>query len=237
MSKLIFDIETVGEEFDSLDETTQQSLTRWLKREAYSEEAYNTTLANIKNELGFSPLTGQIVAVGVLEYETNKGAVYFQAPGEKIEDFVEDGIKYRVMSEKEMLGKFWQDAVGYTNFVSFNGRGFDAPFIILRSAVNEVRPTKDLMSNRYLSSQKFNATHYDLLDLFSFYGSMRRNGNLHLYCRAFGIKSPKDEGIGGDDVSRLFKDKEFLKIAKYNAGDLRATRTLYEKWDKYLNIK
>ena len=31
-SKLIFDIETIGVDFDALDETTQDSLTRWIKK-------------------------------------------------------------------------------------------------------------------------------------------------------------------------------------------------------------
>jgi hypothetical protein len=93
------------------------------------------------------------------------------------------------------------------------------------------------MSNRYLNNQKFNASHIDLQDQLTFYGAVRRKPSLHLACRAFGIKSPKAEGITGDDVKKLFKDKEYLKIARYNSGDLQATKELYEKWDKFINIK
>ena len=93
------------------------------------------------------------------------------------------------------------------------------------------------MSNRYVSNQKFNALHIDLRDQFSFYGAVYRKDSLHLYCRAFGIKSPKAEGITGDDVADLYKAKEYQKIARYNSWDLRATRELFERWDKYLNIK
>ena len=32
--KLVFDIETIGSDFDSLDHTTQEVLTRWIKKEA-----------------------------------------------------------------------------------------------------------------------------------------------------------------------------------------------------------
>ena len=38
MPKLIFDIETVGEDFDSLDLKTQESLTRWLDKDVLSKE-------------------------------------------------------------------------------------------------------------------------------------------------------------------------------------------------------
>ncbi|MCX6702679.1 MAG: hypothetical protein NTW60_02335 [Candidatus Wolfebacteria bacterium] len=52
----------------------------------------------------------------------------------------------------------------------------------------------------------------------------------------FGIESPKANGVTGDDVKTLFKEKKFIDIAKYNLGDLKATGELYEKWDNYLNI-
>ena len=80
MSKLIFDIETVGESFDSLDEITQNVLTRWLEKESMDERDYKIALENLKNDLGFSPLTSEIVAIGVLDADKDRGAVYFQAP-------------------------------------------------------------------------------------------------------------------------------------------------------------
>lgn len=234
MPKLIFDIETIGFDFDSLDAMTQESLTRWIKKESESEEEYKAALEDLKNGLGFSPLTGEIIAIGVLDYEKNQGAVYFQAPNQEIAEFEEAGIKFKQMTEKEMLENFWKGATKYDEFVSFNGRGFDAPFLIIRSAVHGIKPTKDLMSNRYLSSQKFGTMHVDLQDQLTFYGAMRKKGSLHLWSRLFGIKSPKAGGITGDDVGRLFKEKKFLEIAKYNVGDLRATKELYNYWQNYI---
>lgn len=236
MSTLIFDIETIGENFDSLDETTQEVLTRWIKKESANEDDYKMALEELKNGLGFSPLTGEIVAIGVLDYEKNSGVVYFQAPGEKIKSFEDGGITFKQMTEKEMIENFWQGADQYQNFVTFNGRGFDIPFLMIRSAIYKIRPTKDLMSNRYLNSQKYDAKNIDLLDQLTFYGAVRRRGGLHLWSRAFGIKSPKSEGITGDDVSRLFKEKKFKEIAKYNVGDLVATKELYDYWLKYLKF-
>lgn len=234
MSTLVIDIETIGEDFDSLDETSQHMLTRWLKMESYSEDGYAQALNNIKNEMGFSPLTGQIVAIGALDCEKNKGAVYYQAPGQSNSDIEENGVVFKQKTEAEMLKSFWQGATEYDDFVSFNGRCFDAPYLMTRSAIHKIKPTKNLLSNRYLSLQR-GARHVDLRDQFSFYGAVRRAGSLHLYCRAFGIKSPKASGIAGDDVARLFKEKKFLEIAKYNAGDLVATKELFEYWRDYLS--
>lgn len=236
MSKLVFDIETIGEDFETLDELTKESLTRWIKKESASDIEYEKALEDLKNGLGLSPLTGQIVAIGVYDVEKEKGAVYFQAPDGSVENSEDGNIKFRVLSEKEMLQQFWNLAEKYDEFISFNGRGFDVPFMFIRSAVHEIRPTKNLMANRYLSSQPKNSQHIDLLDQFTFYGAVRRRGSLHLWSRAFGIKSPKAEGINGDDVGQLFKENKFFDIAKYNVGDLIATKKLFEYWEKYIKF-
>jgi DNA polymerase elongation subunit (family B) len=234
--KLIIDIETVGEDFDSLDETTKESLTRWIKKEAETEEDYKKSLEELKNRLGFSPLTAQIVALGLLDCERNEGIVYFEAPNQKIEEFKEDGIIFRQSTEKKMLEEFWKIVLSYSYFITFNGRAFDIPFIIIRSAISKIKPTKDLMRGRYLSQQDFDAVHIDLADQLSFYGALRKKGNLHLWSRAFGIASPKSQGVTGDDVGRLYSQGNYLDIAKYNVLDLRATRELYLNWEKYLKF-
>ncbi|MEI8343402.1 MAG: ribonuclease H-like domain-containing protein [Candidatus Moraniibacteriota bacterium] len=236
MSKLVFDIETIGEDFDALDEVTRQALTSWIKRQAQTEEETNKLFSEVKAGLGFSPLTGQIVAIGVFDVEKDKGAVYFQSPDVEIQDSEEDNIKFRILQEKEMLQQFWNLAQKYDEFVSFNGRTFDVPFLLIRSAIHGIRPTKNLMANRYLSSQPKNAKHIDLLDQLTFYGAVRRKGSLHLFARAFGIESPKAAGITGDQVGQLFIEKKFLDIAKYNVGDLLATKKLFEKWEKFVKF-
>lgn len=235
MPRLVFDIETIGEDFNSLDETTKSVLTGWIERQALTVDDYERELNNLKNGLGFSPLTGSICAIGILDIDASQGGVYYTAPGETIPDSEEDGIKFRAMNEKEILEKFWEVARDYDEFVSFNGRSFDAPFMYLRSAVNQVRPTKNLMEGRY-SYQQRNCRHVDLMDELTFYGAVFKRPSLHLVCRAFGIKSPKADGVTGDDVARLFKEKKFLDIAKYNVGDLYATRDVYKYWEKYIRF-
>ena len=236
MSKLIFDIETIGENFDELDSATQEVLTKWIKKDSESEEENVKALEELKSGLGFSPLTGQIVAIGVLDYDKNQGVVYFQAPEENLKEFQEENITFKPCSEKEMLENFWKGAEKYNEFITFNGRSFDAPFLAVRSAVHKIKTSKDLMSNRYLSSQRFGATHIDLFDQLTFYGATRRKGGLHLWCRAFGIISPKAQGVTGDDVAQLFKEKKYKEIARYNVGDLMATKELYDYWKNYIKL-
>ncbi len=235
-NKLILDIETIGEDFESLDDATQENLTRWIRKDADNEEEYQRALKDLKSGLGFSPLTGEIVAIGVLDYHKNEGGVYYQAPGQKTNELKEEGIAYKSMSEKDMLQKFWELAARYQVFITFNGRAFDMPFLMIRSAIHGIRPTKDLMRGRYLYQNNPEALHIDLAEQLSFYGAVRRKGSLHLWTRAFDIPSPKSGGVTGEDVGPLFKKKKFLEIAKYNALDLRATRELYAKWETLLSF-
>ena len=104
---LIFDIETIGIDFDGLDETTQESLTRWIEREAGDEiSKYNLLLNNLKEGLGFSPLTGEIVALGVFDTARNKGVVYYQAPDVKDEEWQDGSFTFTL---DESFKSFLQD--------------------------------------------------------------------------------------------------------------------------------
>lgn len=235
MPRLVFDIETTGESWDGMDEMTQHVLARWIKKEFGEGEEYENALADLKNGLGFSPLTGEIVAIGVLDVDKNQGAVYYQSPGIPQEDVKEGSCALKAMTEKEMLLAFWKGAEKYTEFISYNGRCFDAPFLAIRSAIHGIRPSKNLMEGRYPYQQK-NCRHVDLQDELTFYGAVQRKGGLHMWARAFGIKSPKADGTTGDDVAELFRNKKYLDIAKYNVGDLVATKELYEKWEKFVKF-
>ena len=234
MATLVFDIETVGESWDVLDETTQNVLSRWAVRTAKNEMELEAELKDLREGLGFSPLTGEIVAIGLYDLERKQGVVYYQGELNVEEEHGTFMLKSR--TERDMLEDFWEGAKSYNTFVTFNGRGFDVPFVNIRSAIHGIRPTRDLMDGRYLYQQKY-VQHVDLQDQMTFYGAMHRKPSLHLFCRALGIESPKGEGVAGDDVAELFREKKFRDIARYNAGDVIATAALYEKWREYLAPK
>ena len=227
-SKLILDIETIGVDFETLDKFSQEHIKKYSENEEGIEEA--------KERLGLSPLTGQIVAIGTLDANTNTGIVYVVSNEKSLPAELEPSIKLIGGSETEILNNFWTLAQNYNTFITFNGRAFDAPFLMIRSAILGIKPTKNLLANRYLSLQPYVAKHIDLFDQFGFYGASRTRSSLHFWAKAFGIPSPKDSGITGDDVGKLFKNGKILDIAKYNLGDIRATGALYDKWEKYLSF-
>lgn len=234
MDYLTLDIETIGKPWDEFDKTSQKIFKEWALRGSKTDEDFDKAMEQVKEGLPLSPFMGEIVAIGVLDQD-NKGAVYFQAPKEEIEDYEEDDIKYRVGTEKEILEHFWEVTRHYNNFVTFGGRGFDAPYLMIRSAVNGIRPMRNLLENRYLQYQR-DAKHYDLVDMFNFYGAMwGRQPKLHFVAQAFGIKTPKG-GIDGKEVPKAFEDKRYKEIAKYCMDDVVATKAIFEKWKEYLEF-
>ena len=233
MRRLVIDIEVIAEDWEGIDVVTQEVLTKSLGEDDGSDE-YQKALEKIKEQIVFSPLTGEIVAIGVLDVEQEKGVVYFQDGGTNLEPFEEEGVAYKPTSEKEMLQGFWQGALNYQEFITFNGRGFDLPYIIARSGVHKVKVTKDLMSHRFLGQMRFGEVHIDLQEMVSYYGAVWKPGGLHMWCRAMGITSPKEAGVAGDDVGRLYREGEYENIARYNARDLWATRDLYHRWREFM---
>jgi len=220
MNTIVFDIETVAQDFNQLDKARQDYLLKGAETEEEKDKAID--------QMALWALTNQIVAIGMLSVETQKGAVYFN--GESGKEFEENDIKYWTGSEKEILEKFWQAISRADRFVTFNGRGFDCPVLMLRSAIHRVKPTKNLMPYRYSVE-----AHIDLLEQLTFYNSVRKF-NLDFFCKSFGIESPKAQGVTGHDVGALFKAGENEKIARYCAGDLAATRKLYLRWKEYMQM-
>jgi len=222
MPKIVFDIETIGVDFDTLTEDEQGYILKYAEDEKKIKET--------KNKLGFWPFTGEIAAICLYNPETKKGRTYFQAPQQKIKPFVEENIEYEAIDEKIILQKFWEHIKNYNQFITFNGRGFDCPYIMLRSAVLRVKPTKNLMPYRYDDK-----VHVDLLEQLTFYGAFRKF-SLDFYCRAFNLNNKKIEGMSGGQVQQFFKEGKYLEIARYCSADVKATTELYERWEKYIKF-
>lgn len=222
MSRIIFDIETVGKDFESLDKPVQEYMLKWAESEGDKKE--------VRESLSFYPLTGEIITIGMLNPDSGKGAVFFRNNSDPLLPFEEESLRYETGTEKEIIIKFWETIKNYDQFITFNGRGFDCPFILVRSAVHKIKPVRDLLPNRYGDA------HIDLFDQLTFFGASRRKFSLDMWCRTFDIKSPKEEGITGYEVNGLYKSGRHIDIARYCAGDLRATKELLSVWENYIRF-
>ncbi len=228
--QLVFDIETSAYDFDSLSESQKEYLLRYAEKE-HDEKIRQAKKDEAIRYLSLYPLTAKVIAIGLLHTEMEKAVVLYEGSEEENNVVTEDElVVYKPLSEKEMLETFWNYAAKTERFISFNGRNFDLPFLMIRSAKLKVKPTVNFIKNRYDKSQ-----HIDLLEQFTFYGLIKKF-NLDFYCQSFGIDSPKSKGVSGMDVKQLYDAGRIKEIAVYCGDDIRATYELYKIWDEYLNI-
>ena len=236
MAKLVFDIETSALPLENFDEVQQEYLLRELEK-IPDETVRAVRREEILRQFNLWPFTAQVVCIAMLNAESLRGQVLFTA-----EDFEEDtaeGGPVEFMpcaDEIELLTAFWDVAKHYDEIVTFNGRGFDVPFLYLRSAVLNVPITK----KNWLGYRFATEPHCDLAEQFTFYSVSGRDGaarkfNLDFYCKVFGIESPKAHGVTGMDVNTLMTEGKFRDIAEYCLRDVRATVELYRVWKERLS--
>lgn len=234
MRRVVVDIETVGSSFEDFDEYTKKDITSRIKVPKGTPE-YDEELNLIVQDFQFSPLLGEVITVGVYDLERKTGVISFQDPTKEIGEVIEGNFTYKQRNEKSILESFWGGIVEYDECITFNGRGFDIPYIMARSGAQRVHVTRDLMSNRFSNKSWGGILHTDLYDQLRYFGSVQRAGSLHLWTQAFGIESPKGGEIEGKDVALAYKNGRGFEIAQYNARDLLATASLYERWREYMH--
>lgn len=211
---LVFDIETVPA-FDRRDlpPTVAEALSDNATRKEMEASAV----------MGMSPFFGKVVSLAIGDGDAQPGddevtVLAVPPPGVTIDPCPK---WLRPMSEPELLRAFWALASRAETVVSFNGRGFDVPFLVTRSLIHGIPARVDLLSQRFALRP-----HLDLFELVTQRG--RGPSKLDVVCWALGIQSPK-EVMDGSMVAPAYERGEIVKIAEYNAHDVRATSEVYRK--------
>ncbi|MHB0968210.1 MAG: ribonuclease H-like domain-containing protein [Thermoanaerobaculia bacterium] len=218
MKRLVIDIETVGAVWEEHDPYVREYLIKGLNDAEAEEE---------KRRGGLSPFRGKVVAIGVINADDGRSCVLYEVPGQEELVTRKDGMRTFISgSEKQILEKFWGLLGKNDRFISFNGRQFDGPFLMIRSAVHGVIPKRDLVGYRYSFHPNC-----DLREVLNFQGTLGRQVkfNLDFACKAFGVTSSKTEGLDGRAVEALYRAGRFDEIANYCLEDVRATCELYLK--------
>lgn len=223
MNRVVFDIESLAYPLESFDEHQQEYLTRFAKTEEERQEAIQ--------KLSLTPLTARVLAIAMLNPDTNMGKVFYQGPTEVRATGADGMVEFVPLEEKGILEEFWKAIVRYDQVITFNGRSFDGPFVMLRSALLGIKPTRNLVPYRYEARH-----HCDLLDQLTFYGAVRKF-SLDFFCKSFGIPSPKEKGITGLDMGDMFRQGRYREIAEYCLDDVRATAELFRRWQEHLSFK
>lgn len=215
---LVFDIETVGKNFEELDEKEQRYLLDNL-------EKYEEDKKKVKLKTGLYPIFGTVCSVGCYNPDSGKGVVLIVSDKELKP--AKDSFEYKIFSnETELLKAFWEIAQKYEIFVSYNGESFDFPYLIIRSGIMKIKVPIEI--------KRYGENHIDLMN------KIKQNNHsfkLEFLCRAFGIEDPKRQGVDGGEVDGLYKSGKHQEIADYSVRDVVATSELYKIWKEYMSGK
>ena len=123
--------------------------------------------------------------------------------------------------EPELLREFWGMAKDADLFVGFNIFEFDLKFIIQRSVIHGIKPSRELSFARYRNEPIF-----DVMEEWGLWG--RDNIRLDVLCKALGVESPKGD-LEGSKVYDYYLEGRQQEIYEYCLKDVRATRQIYMK--------
>jgi hypothetical protein len=229
---IVFDIEVAGQPWEEVDEITRG----YLLARARTPEDRDA----VPERTALVPGLGKVIAIGLWltgadpkGSELDRGMLLLEGesaperPWEKV-----PGSKIYRGDERALLTRFWELVAPKSEvakrLVTFNGRGYDGPMLMIRSAQLGLRPSRQLVPNRYALGD-----HCDLSDLLGFFGATRESYKLDYWCRRFDIESPKGS-IDGSQVSRAYREGRIEDIGEYCLRDVRATAALYKKLESTL---
>ncbi len=223
MKEFVFDIETAGFEWMDIDEGIRNAL---IKKHGTIEDA--------QGQLGLNPLISKIIVISMLDVQNKQILTFMESENEGLFNDNErretEGayeVIFRTGDERTLLEYFWKTISKCDRYITFNGRHFDIPFILHRSMMHRIKPTRKLMTNRYYAD-----THFDIYDQLTFY-SAAYGHSLELWCRSMGISNPKEKGIDGSKVGEFYRNGKIMDIAKYCNRDVVSTCELYERIKDY----
>ena len=140
--------------------------------------------------------------------------------------------------EKEMIKNFFMVMKKNMRLVSFNGRGFDLPMMMIRAMrYNLSIPAYFEIENKELNKSKWNGNyksrydgkfHLDLMDHIREFGSV---GGLNLNSLCLSLNLPGKFDTHGDEVMELFYNDELEKIQIYCQSDVLNTYLLFLKYE------
>ena len=217
MTTIAYDIEVAGFNWEEVDEITRG----YLLNRARDDDAR----AAVPERTALFPGLGRIITIGLWNLEQDRGLVLLEGDREESHEWerVQHSDIFRG-DERELLERFWEIVDRKRpRLVSFNGRGYDGPILMIRSAQLGVAPSANLVGNRYHLGR-----HTDLMEVFSFMGAWRERYSLDYWCRRFDVESPKGS-IDGSQVARAYREGRIEEIGEYCLRDVRATAQVYNK--------
>lgn len=228
---LVVDIETMrGENAELAIEPFADSLKTRAKVDLVkAAQQLEEKKENIRGKVLLTPVASKVMCIGIIEIVID-GYTFDETtqsggplPIKQTEHFI-------IEEESVMINQLIKLIKPQTEFVTFNGRQFDFPFLMWRAAVNYIPLC--LPTGPYNGK---NDRHYDMKlhleqmsNLASIDGSMNWI-SLKKWIAYFNLPYQKT-GREFLDIQTYYQNKEFDKIQSYCMDDVRATRDLFMKF-------
>jgi hypothetical protein len=219
---IAFDIEVAGFLWEEVDEITRG----YLLSRARDEEAREA----LPERTALYPGLGKVIAIAMWNLDKDRGRCLLEGKREEPHEWerVASSDVFRG-SEAELLEHFWEIVdQKQPRLVSFNGRYYDGPILMIRSAQLGIAPSTNLCGNRFNLSH-----HVDLTEVLSFHHCWREQYKLDYWCRRFDVESPKC-AFDGSQIARVYREGRIEEIGEYCLRDARATGLIFRKLEETL---
>ncbi len=211
---LAFDLETIADKsiIDYLPEPKPKAnLKDTAKIEADIEAKKE---AQIK-KLGLSPWTGRICCFGYAWKEGGEISTRHLMLKEETDE-----------EEQQLIYIIWHMINSFDVFITFNGNGFDVPFLKGRSVRHRMKQTVNISMAKYRVTN-----HLDVKAVLSNWQPYEP-GTLDFYSQIL-LNKTKTEGIDGSMVQEFWDKGKYKEIGKYCEDDCRLTFELGLLTKKY----
>jgi DNA polymerase elongation subunit (family B) len=214
--RVCIDIETIPCQglHDELLEIARQKTEKKRTKDKESDDGSKEDASSVKlvKFCSLNPGFGQIVCIGV-GFDIGSGV---------------DVQMFSGRDETAVLNQFWAFLSPRRNskIVTFNGKSFDVPFIIKRSAILGILPTVRISTRRYETDR-----HFDVFELLTDFYNCKEKFSLHAYCKMFGVENM--DTSTGSEVFQLWKEGRISEIESHCAEDVRSTLGLHSKIQAY----
>lgn len=211
---IVLDIETIGNDKLSqayIDWKTNDKVPKNYKDPFKIEEAKKEAA----EKFGLSPRSGKIVHIGICNNFN------FEGVSEK---------HFRIGSgeEKDLLESVWSYIhnaflIG-ADMVTFNGKAFDLPYMIMRSMISGANKPVSLSMAPYLK-KTFPGQESHHIDLYEFV-QMSDGGSLNEWTYITGLQSEELENRGSE-IQAMWDAGDYDGIEKKNSDDIKRTMAFY----------
>jgi len=213
MNYLTVDIETTALSFKELSDEDKEVYNK-LKTEEEKDEWMKG--------LALNPFTSKLVCISIkkcIDFKHDKGWVLVVSPYEITST---NNYKYVCFEdEKTLFEKFWnflEKQVSF-KFITFMGREFDFPYLMLRSAYLGVQNSANLMHG---SDWTMNTYHIDLAKELCFFKYSSKGAiklrSLDYFCKRFLGKTSKKVEVQGNLITTLYNEGKIKEICDYASG-------------------